>query len=547
MRISDSKTNGQRDPDTFDVRRSIEAVADAARNNKRLIVLVCLVSVALMVLYIKVWPPVYGAQALLLAERDIDAARDNFYSTWDVFRKDDARSEIELMTAGPILKEVVEKEHLKYADVYHPVMSELTYLWQESWFGKSYKNLKDRYFPDKDAVQLSPEETDLAKTIIDLHAAISIDPVAESNVGRLRMKGPNRRVAHVANTLLDTYMARRAERYQNEARDSYQVLTQETEEAARELDAINARRVAFAVSNGVSLEFNKEVVQLNKLAELELDAESARAKIATLEASLHEVESELAAEPQSRTMSTVYEINTLRETTKAKRLEMVETLADLERRFRPDSPEVNDLKQQIATLDGVIAQASERVEKSSTDALNEVRQGLISKRDTLRTELAGARAGYGIVQQTVGGMQTRFARMPAIQTAMGGLNRDLMLAQEKYQQLSVKRAQAAVSQATVKAAMPSMRIVEYASPGDKTWPKSKILYPSALFVGFFCGVVVAVIKEYSRDRISKRHIGSGSYRLYGTLPPIQHRVRIPVVVRTADTAATQAPGNSSDK
>ena len=529
---SDGNGTAWHDPDTFDVRGSLRALTDATRDNKRLVGLICAICVGLMALYIYVWPPIYRAEALLKAERDVDPSRDSFYSNWAIFRKDDAKSEIELMTSGPILKAVIEKEHLRYDDVYHPMMAELTYLWQKSWVGKHYHDLKRQLFPDPDESAASPEEIELGKTIAGLGAGISIDPVGESNVGRLRMKGPNRRVAGVANTLLDTYMAKRSERYRNEAKNSYDLLSAETQAASKELDVISARRMAFAVANRITLEFSKEAVQIGKLAEWELEVASARAKIAGMEASLREVEKELAAEPQSRTLSTVFEMNTLRESVKAKRMDLMTSLAQTLGRYREDSPEVQDIRAEIARLDVIIGQASDKVEKSTTEALNENRTALLAKRDNLRADLEGSRAGLAQLEQTVSKLSARMDTMPVLQTQMRALDRELMLAQEKYQQLAVKRTQAAVSEATSRAAMPSLYVVEYAVPGDKTWPKTQILYPAAALVGLLLGMIVAAIKEYLSGRIGKRDLGNRNYRVYGTVR-IPLRQRVAVVPRGA--------------
>lgn len=84
------------------------------------------------------------------------------------------------------------------------------------------------------------------------------------------------------------------------------------------------------------------------------------------------------------------------------------------------------------------------------------------------------------------------------------------MAQEKYKQLLAKQAQAAVSLVTAKAAMPSMRVVEYATtPGDKEWPKPKYLYPGALAVGLILGLAAALIISYANGRIRREHVEQG--------------------------------------
>ena len=112
------------------------------------------------------------------------------------------------------------------------------------------------------------------------------------------------------------------------------------------------------------------------------------------------------------------------------------------------------------------------------------------------------------------------ASVPAKRAALLTLDREYALSQEKFQQLMAKQAQAAASLATVKVAMPSMRVVEYATPpAKKSWPRVKILYPAALFAGLLVGVGVALIRTYASGRLRREHVehGRGSAPLYGVI------------------------------
>src|SRR5438876_3893549 len=186
--INEEQFNGHRDPDSFDVRASMLSILGAARRYKVLVLLTSFAALAVVVAYVYIWPPIYAATATLMVERDTDPVRDSFYVGWNVFRKDDARTEIELMTAATVLEEVVHREGLKYDDVYHPFLSHLSYLWETSAVGKKYRELKKSYFGEDEGLP-SSEVIELARTVVDMHAGIAVEPVAESNVGRLTVKG----------------------------------------------------------------------------------------------------------------------------------------------------------------------------------------------------------------------------------------------------------------------------------------------------------------------------------------------------------------------
>src|SRR6185312_8359410 len=175
--------NGYRDPDSFDVRGAFRSIVESARQHKRLIVISCILSLAVTTLYVMMFPPVYTASARVMAEKPIDNSRDAFYSQWDAFRKDDPRTEIELITAPGVVAEVVKQNNLKYADVYHPVLSTVSHLWKESWPGKAYHEAKDYLFPKKiDPDAPTPAEIEFANTVIDMKQGITMIPVADSEI-----------------------------------------------------------------------------------------------------------------------------------------------------------------------------------------------------------------------------------------------------------------------------------------------------------------------------------------------------------------------------
>ncbi len=538
-------TKTHREPDMFDLRLSARRIYETTLQHKLLVLIVCVLTLALTTAYFFVWPPIYKAKATLMAEQESDEARDTFYTNWNVFRKDDPRTEVELMTSGAILKKVIEIENLTYDDVYHPPLTHLAYLWQTSPVGKWYQSLKRRIFPPGED-QPTPEEIELGRTLNDMAAGISILPIGESNVGKLTVKGPSRRVARVANTLMDVYLASRIKRHNTEAKKALDVLTEQADKAGKELGEVEDRRTAYAQEHGLAFDLQKETLEVAQLTEAEASIAGNRMKTAALQATLREVEKQLQAEPKTRITSTVYELNAVRENIKLKRMELETSLIQLRDRYRDDSPEVREIEGNIAELEAMAAQASERVEKASTEALNSLRLQLISKRSELMAELEGTKAGFAVLEEREAKLRARLAKVPIMRGELRDLDRDAAVALQKYQELLLKQAQAEVSLATAALVMPSMRVVDYAvTPVNRYWPKTKYLFPGALLVGLFLGVVAGQIKSYIDGRIHKTHLdgGRGAAPLYGTVA-IATRRRPFSVPRSAVTASS---GDSSDR
>jgi uncharacterized protein involved in exopolysaccharide biosynthesis len=518
MAVRRQITDGE-SADLFDVRGSLRSISEAVRHHKLLVLLTCALTLALVTVYVCLWPPIYRAEATLMAERNTDAARDSFYVDWSIFRKDDAQTEMELIKAGPVLRQVIDREKLTYDDVYHPFLSHLTYLWQKSFLYQAYHSFKNSIFPEKrDKDAPTPADIEAGRTLVDMAQGISLDPVGETNIGKLTVKAPSPKAARIANTLMDVYLETRAQRHHSEAMNSYQVLDREAARAQAELGAIAARRRAFAEANGITFDFQKETIEVGKLTELEQDIATGRRKIATLEATIRELDAQVAAQPPTRTNLTVFELNAQREAAKQRRLELEIALVQNRQRFREDSPEIADIRTEMAKLDDLIAHSDDKIEKSRTEAVNEVRQDMVSRRAAMQAELEGERAGLAVMEQTAAAMRVRLDRLPEMMTTMRGIDQEYALAQQKYNALAIKGAEAAVSATTTGAVMPSVRVVEYATPpSSKYWPRLKILYPAGMLVGLLLGVVMAVALTYASGRVYKEYVErpGGSVPLYG--------------------------------
>jgi uncharacterized protein involved in exopolysaccharide biosynthesis len=419
-----------------------------------------------------------------------------------------------------VLREVIRREKLGYDDVYHPFMSQLSYFWEKSWFGRGYKAVKAWLVGDDEADLLDPADAELGKTLRDMHDGIQITPVGETNVGLLRLKGPTRRVSDVANTLLKVYLEQRGDRHTLEARQAFDSLTVEAEKARDDLNAISGRRVAFLEKHGLTFDLQKETQEVKALSDLESNMIIARMKIANLEGTLHELDRMLVGEHPMTRLSSVVELNNLRETAKLKRLEAQSQLVITLSRYRDDSPEAQELKDMIKRLDALIAENDERVERGSTEGLNAVHQQLMTNRNSTLAELTGTRASLQSMTESAQHLQQSLAKVPTLQSDLRVLDRIYGVAAEKYQALLSKRAQVEVSMATAKAATPSLRVVDYATPpASKSWPRAKVLYPAALAVGLVLGLLAAQIKRLASGRIRRGTWGrrTGDAPVYGAV------------------------------
>lgn len=491
--------------DMFDFVGTVESLISAVRLNIKIVFITAFIVVAMAGLYHYVWPPVYTVEAAISVERTDDPQRDAFYKEWNLFRKEDARTEIELMKAGDVLKAVIEKESLTYDDVYHPFMSQISYFWQESIPGRAYKGFKDWIF-GVDPNAPSEAEKDLGRTIKDLKAGLAVQVAGDVLVGVVRAKGPSPRIADITNTWLDEYMAWRTNKHLQEAEGSLQALTQQIEKAHREIQEISEERVQFLTENGLVFDFSKETQQVDELVKLETQLANTNTRIEIVQAKLNETEAQLAKEPLTEIVSSVTDLNQLRETAKMRRLELEAALIREQYRFRDDSPEVARIKGQIEDLTNLIESSPETRKESVTSALNPVRAELLLNQSTLKNELAGLYAAAAAMGDTREAMLEQLSAAPALAAALRDLDRRYAVAQQVYKLLLTKSAQADVALLATAYAMPSLRVVDYARmPSYKTWPKAKYLYPGALVLGLFLGAIAAWLMSSFGGRVSRLH------------------------------------------
>jgi uncharacterized protein involved in exopolysaccharide biosynthesis len=499
--------NGHADTDMFDVGGFLRFFAEAVRLHKFLVLFTCLLTLAAATWYVYAWPPIYLVEAQLVAERNLDPSRDTFYASWQVFRKEDARDEVELFKAGPVLRDVIEKNKLTYDDVYHPFLSHAGYLWQKSWLGRQYATLKSRFVPEP---EVSKEREEFGRTLGGLKDGIAIAGEGDSNVATVTVKGPTPRVTDIANSLIDSYLAHRKRRHIEEARSAYDVLTAEAERAGHELAAVRERRERFASENGLLVEFQKETQDVKALTEIEIVNSNHRAKISALEGSLNEISARLLDEPPEKVLSSIKEINHVRETAKLKRLELQTSLFGLRTKYREDSPEVQEALGDLAKLDALIAQEPEHIDRSVTKGVNTVHQQLTASRLQLMTELEGERSLLATQEETAAQLRQRLRVLPVLIGSATDLQREYDIVKEKYQRLLFRRMEAEVSATSLEAAPASVRIVDYASPpSSKFWPRLKYLYPGALFVGLAFGSLAAVIRTLTGGRLLRSDVNRG--------------------------------------
>lgn len=491
------------DPDSFNIRRPITRAKAAALRHKWLILLTTLSMVGLVSLYVWLWPAIYQAKVLVYAESDKDPHRVDFYNGWNVFRMEDTKSQPLLIKAGPVVEAVVDEMKLGYDDVYHSFLAHAAELWRTSWLGRQYRFVKEKIFPPKKSeYEYTPEEKARAKAIAGLRSGISVLPVKDSQIGEITVRGPSPRVADMANKLIDTYLAKRQERLEFEARRAYESLKSQFEATEAELRESEKRLQEWTREHRVYFDFAKEQEEVKELVKLRSNITVTKARIAGLEKSRDVVLRQLAEEPPEYVRSRNFVANPLRRRMETLRLDRESALITLHQYYARDAREVRDVEAAVAELSKWIEASPEKVEDAYTREKNAIYEEMRSRLSSVELELAGARAQLEVEERAYQEMRRRLDSLPDLRKEMYDLVRTNSTLEDRYMKLRDKYLAASVSYATLDSAAPMIRVVEYASrPTDPVWPKTKLLVLLAIFLGLGLGVTAAVLLDLYSNRV----------------------------------------------
>ena len=498
--------------DSFDFHKSWAGLRHACGAHKWLILATCLLTLGLTVLYVRVWPPVFVAEVVVVGESDKDRSRENFYGMWAVFRNGQLTDEAQMITAAPVLQEVIDKLHLTDREVYRSFFGHIGYLWSTSWIGNTYRDFKNWLFPPvRGPYDPSPAQVKAARTLTDLKSGVQLDRVMETNIGRLIVRGPTPRVAEIANTIVAVYLDQRRQRQVREAEAAYDALNEELRKARQETADIEAAMRKYYNDNGLLLSFERDKIEIGQVQTLKAAIAELQAGITGNEQALQQVDAELSKERRDVVASRVIQANPLRDTLRDKLSALQIQRRQIMITYRPGSPEVTNIDRQIGILQQQLGQEPNSTLRQTTTVLSSRYEELRGRAAALRVELAGQRANLAAKTELYARLQGALQSLPEKMRAVHAMEREHGASERKLTAIQEKMMMAAVSRATAQTAYSTIRVVEpAAAPAEPAWPRTKLLLLIALVVGLVAGVLLALLMDLFFGRVHRfRLAGSG--------------------------------------
>lgn len=496
--------------DAIDWRTPLRRMRQAVTRHVGLILLSGVFAVVLLVIYERIFPQVFIAEAVLQAEGE-DVVRAAYYANWNVFRKGDLKSEPAMVTSGRVMQGVVTALDLKFVDVHHNFLTHVTFLWTDSWLGKRYRSFKQWLFPPAPgAYQPTPEEIERARTADAFKEGVTVDTLPGTTFARVIVKAPNERAAEYANKVVDIYIAERAKLFRNEADAAFKSLETEVVRSGAELAAIDQRRMEFDIANKVVLDFEKDKLVVGSWAALQSSINDTKAGIASLEASRAVIQRQLDSEPAEIVSGNRLESSRSRALLQTREVELNAALVQTRDRYVADSPEVTQLERFLAENRVLLKQEPALVDVGQDRIVNPLRTDLRQRLNGVVAQLAAAKASLTEKQAPLIELESRIGQIPSLVKQITEINRSRETLELRHKLLRERAMMADVSRATVSTSAQSVKVIDYASPPMKaSWPRNIILVPAALGVGWLVGILAAVLHELfsakvNRDRLVAR-------------------------------------------
>ncbi len=513
----------QPDSDSFNFRKTMLSIVRSIRAHRLLIAVTCLLTVAITEVYIIVWPPIYVAEVMLVAESDKDQSRDEFYRYWQMFRKDRLNDEVLLFTAPTVLAKVIDRLHLSYDDVYHSFFSYATYLWTSSWPGRHYRLAKEWFFPPRRGpYDPTKEQIDAARTLTEFKTGVGVEALSDSDVGKLVVRGPTSRVAEVANTLTAVYLQQRIDRHREEAQKDYDALSVEVAKTRVELQDLESRMEKYDVDNSVLMSMEKDKLDITRWSVLLASIQDIKTSINTSGDTLANINAQLATEQKDVVSARLMKASSIRETLNDKLAQLNLARRQMLIHYRPDAPEVKELESQIAAVTQQLAREPVDQVAQTTVMLSDGYQALLRRKSQLEAELAGDKAALASKQAEAEQMGATVREIPEKIKTNHDLEREHALLEKRYVVMSEKLTEADITRTMAATGPATIQIVEPATaPGEPVWPRTKLLLAAAAGVGLLAGLGMALLVDLLSGRVDRYRLASGEtgLQLYAILSP----------------------------
>jgi uncharacterized protein involved in exopolysaccharide biosynthesis len=214
------------------------------------------------------------------------------------------------------------------------------------------------------------------------------------------------------------------------------------------------------------------------------------------------LQARLAAVPDEVRQSQTVTPNPVVQTRKERLTVLEHERARLLTLYTPDSPPVQNVEAQIATLAGLLAREPDTLVGAQTTQANPLKVGLRQSLEETRVQLSGLESTIDQLRTRLAGLEARLHEMNDGDRVLVGLEREHKLAEESYLAYRRRMEEGRMSEeldrrriANITLLSAPVRPIEPVFP-----PKLRIVVASPL-VGLLIALALALLLEYTSDVI----------------------------------------------
>jgi tyrosine-protein kinase Etk/Wzc len=346
---------------------------------------------------------------------------------------------------------------------------------------------------------IKPESGTEAELIAALQAGLAVTPTPGMNTLQISFIGKNpEKAARFVNTITDLYIEHHNKVYRREGlHDFYGEQLKLLEEQMK--TAQEALRVYLHDNSIVDAE--QEMRLLNQdVLEQDKALKAHRAKILATKRKLEEVHDQLTKTPEQIAFAEEYLTNPTLLAFKAKLTELEVQRVQLLERYQPTERTVQDVVEQIASLNGRIKAEKERILNKQTLRRNDLYAELQRNQLSLQSLLADAQAREPSLASRLEASKLRLTDLRDKQFAIANLEQSAEQKKYAFDAYFKKAEEARITEAMTDQSVVNVSVVDHAVPPID--PVNGVLLPLAL--GLVGGLALAAVTAIAVEFLNRR-------------------------------------------
>jgi len=339
------------------------------------------------------------------------------------------------------------------------------------------------------------KEKSFYEIIEDLREKISVDTVVNTRLLEVTVSSPDPEMAKkIANTVAEVFIRRNISSQRRESNAALSFLSDQVEKVGERLREAEERLKEYKEKESFGELSEQARLLVNQLSELEGSYQQAKISREEIEARLLEIRNQLREVDREWVSSTIISNNPIVQNLRAQLTNLQIRLAQLEREFSPQDPQIIQVKAQIEETKRQLQNEVETVVSSKVSTISPVYTQLYTKLVNYETEVNALRAKEEALKDLISRYRNKVEQLPEQELKLARLERDVKVNESLYITLLEAKNKTEIQSASE---IGSIEVIDPAiKPIEPVKPNKKLNTLVGLVLGLFCGVGLAFVREY---------------------------------------------------